>query len=65
MKKAETAETRKHNFSEKKKKHLKEQEKVSSCDPWIRDDSEHSHNKGLGPQDIKFKVAQRIVILVC
>lgn len=47
-----------------KKTCLKEQEKVSSRDLWIRDDSEHSHNNSLFSQGIKFKVAQRIEILL-
>lgn len=51
-------------FSFRKKTCLKEQEKVSSRDRWIRDDSEYSHNNSLFPQGIKFKVAQRIEILL-
>ena len=51
-------------FFPRKKTCLKEQEKVSSRDLWISDDSEHSHNNSLFPQGIKFKVAQRIEILL-
>lgn len=51
-------------FFLRKKTCLKEQEKVSSRDRWIRDDSEYSHNNSLFPQGIKFKVAQRIEILL-
>lgn len=63
MKTAEEGRNKKAYFF--RKNCLREQEIVSSRDPWIRDDSEHSHNNGLFLQEIKSKVAQRTEILLC